>query len=144
MGRLLLVTLAVLARADAADDGAGITITEKEGGTTVVATVAQEVRITLKGDRKQTGWEPSHVEGDALAPIKVGGSFGGAPTPITEFTAAEAGSKEIGDYTFRYRAAKVGTSKLRFVFMYPYGGEGRDRSVAIREMTVTVQVVAAK
>jgi hypothetical protein len=70
----------------------------------------------------------SYTQGKALTPLTVGGSFGDAKIPAAEFTPDRKGTDDIGTYTFRYRAVSAGTSKLRFVYVYPGGLRPTGRS----------------
>lgn len=119
-----------------------LVITDADNGKTVQARVGQEVRVSLKGERKQTGWEVSQGEGKALRPLKAGGTIGDTPIPALEFTPDKEGVDDIGTYTFRYTAVAKGTSTLRFVYVYPSGSEPTPRTATalVREFSVTVQV----
>lgn len=119
-----------------------VTITDADNNKTVAARVDQEVRVSLKGDRPQTGWEVSQRHGTALAPVIVGGSYGDATIPATEFVPDQQGVEDLGTYTFRYRAIAPGKCTLRFVFVYPGGSRPTARTATklVREFNVTVDV----
>ncbi|QOV91210.1 hypothetical protein [Humisphaera borealis] len=119
-----------------------VTVTLTDDGKTIPVAVGQEVRVVLKGDRKQTGWEVGQPHGTALTPVVIGGSYGQAAIPAVEFRADNKGVDDIGDYTFRYNTIAPGVSKLRFVYLYPGGSKPTARTATrlIREFSVIVEV----
>jgi|GEM_PF-6502449 len=123
---------------------APVRVTDADNGKTLQAVVGQEVRVSLDGERKQTGWEVRDQQGEALIPLTEGGAIGGTKIPAVEFTPKAAGMDDIGTYTFRYTAVAKGTSSLRFVYVYPGGSKPTDRrkTLLVREFRVTVAVGA--
>ncbi|HEX8911898.1 MAG TPA: hypothetical protein VF796_06030 [Humisphaera sp.] len=119
-----------------------VVITLAEDGKRVVAAVRQQVRVSLKGDRRQTGWEVGQPRGTALTPVVVGGTVREAIIPAAEFWPAQDDVDDLGDYDFLDDAIAPGTSELSFAFVYPGGSKptARIATKRVREFQVTVVV----
>ncbi|MDD4890822.1 MAG: protease inhibitor I42 family protein [Phycisphaerae bacterium] len=119
---------------------AQLVITNADNGKTVTARVGQTIRVELKGDRANMGWE------GGIARISTVLAHTG-PKNVTsdEFQpAVGATDPSVGLYVFLYKAIGEGEQAMEFDYIAPGGPNltERLRSKRIDTFKVTVKVVA--